>query len=331
MRNHMRKLFKQAICLLAIMCLVACGKSQLNEQLELGQKYLEELDYEDALSAFLSAIEIDNKNVEAYIGAADSYIGLEDYENAVSILEKGYKETSDKTIARKLDEVKASIEKQSTLINSDNAETVGDDISEDIENQQEENEEVSISSAYNAFADYLVNESNLDCEYLPCYFDEDEIPDILYMKPDDFFGEIHVLKIVNNEVVDIGAINGGNIIEYLPERGIIRNQIMATMDTYQDEYYHIDNNGKLSLMASSWKYYEHGIHLDETPDEEYYYLGSNEDNEVTKEEFSTYVNSFDNDLDNPYITVQDLTSQFAVDFFKPVTAESMEELRERDW
>jgi len=54
---------------------------------------LEEGNYEEAIIAFTAAIEIDPKRAEAYLGAADAYLGLEDVENAREILQKGLEQT----------------------------------------------------------------------------------------------------------------------------------------------------------------------------------------------------------------------------------------------
>ena len=70
----------------------ACGRSinqQIKEQLELGQKYLAELNYEEAVIAFQKVIELDEKNVEAYVGLNQAYSVQNDFENAVEILKKG--------------------------------------------------------------------------------------------------------------------------------------------------------------------------------------------------------------------------------------------------
>ena len=49
---------------------------ELSKALDLGNKYLTELNYEEAVIAFNRAIEIDPMNVDAYVGVADAYIGL---------------------------------------------------------------------------------------------------------------------------------------------------------------------------------------------------------------------------------------------------------------
>lgn len=84
-----RKLFT---ILIVILLLCGCGKSveqQIAEQLELGQKYLAELDYEQAIVAFNKAIELDPKVWDAYTGIAKAYQGQEKYAEATEILEDG--------------------------------------------------------------------------------------------------------------------------------------------------------------------------------------------------------------------------------------------------
>ncbi len=61
----------------------------IEEQLSLGEKYLSELDYENAIIAFNKVINIDPKNVRAYIGLSDAYMGKGDIEKAIEILETG--------------------------------------------------------------------------------------------------------------------------------------------------------------------------------------------------------------------------------------------------
>ncbi len=58
--------------------MVARNSSSVNtpsELLSLGEKYLSELDYEQALVQFLKVVEIEPMNERAYLGAAEAYIG----------------------------------------------------------------------------------------------------------------------------------------------------------------------------------------------------------------------------------------------------------------
>ena len=77
------------LCLIAggIFALTANSSGRrLADQLELGQKYLDELDYEQALVAFEAAISIDPKCVDAYLGMAEAYTGMGEYEKGLDNL-----------------------------------------------------------------------------------------------------------------------------------------------------------------------------------------------------------------------------------------------------
>ncbi len=97
-----------AFCICAVIIaimLLNTGGSSVAEQLALGDRYLDEMDYEQALATYLAVIETEPKNAEAYLGAAEAYIGMDDTESAIAILETGYGETSDERIKEMLDEL----------------------------------------------------------------------------------------------------------------------------------------------------------------------------------------------------------------------------------
>ena len=83
----------------------------MEERLEMGNRYLEDLDYDEAIEVFQEILDIDPKCVDAYMGLADAYIGVEDYESAMDILEKGYDKTEDDDLKERLEEVE--VEKES--------------------------------------------------------------------------------------------------------------------------------------------------------------------------------------------------------------------------
>ena len=66
---------------------------KINHQLELAQRYLLEEDYEQAIAAFEIIIEIDPKNVGAYLGLAEAYVSADELGNAVRTLEKAAEQT----------------------------------------------------------------------------------------------------------------------------------------------------------------------------------------------------------------------------------------------
>ena len=83
--------------------LCACGKKEegITEYLSLGQKFLLEEDYDQAIVALEKAIEIDERCVEAYLGLADAYFGKKDYGQAARVLEEGYLVTGDARLTEK--------------------------------------------------------------------------------------------------------------------------------------------------------------------------------------------------------------------------------------
>ncbi len=76
-------------------------KGEAAEQLKLGNRYLEEMDYEQAVVAFTKTIEIDPQKVDAYIGASRAYAALESYWDAIEVLDAGYVETKAAEIAER--------------------------------------------------------------------------------------------------------------------------------------------------------------------------------------------------------------------------------------
>jgi hypothetical protein len=80
--------------------------------LSLGEQYLSELDYEQALVQFLKVIEIEPMNERAYLGAAEAYVGLGQTDRALEILRQGLERTGS-------DEIQVMID---MLENTENAE-----------------------------------------------------------------------------------------------------------------------------------------------------------------------------------------------------------------
>jgi len=81
--------------------------------LRLGERYLLDLDYEQALVQFLRVIEIDPMNPRGYTGAAEAYIGLGQRDDAIDVLELGLERTGDRSIERMLDRVQGDGEARS--------------------------------------------------------------------------------------------------------------------------------------------------------------------------------------------------------------------------
>jgi YD repeat-containing protein len=98
------------ICIIITTVMSQSESRQLAKQLDLGQKYLEDMDYDQAILAFNKAIEIDPKNVEAYLGMARAYEGLDNLEMAIYICTQGYEKTSDERLLEKMQYYKNIVE-----------------------------------------------------------------------------------------------------------------------------------------------------------------------------------------------------------------------------
>jgi len=75
------------------------------ELLALGEKYLLEQEYEQALEPFLKVTEIRPNIPRGYTGAADAYVGLERIDDAIEVLEIGVELTQDETVIARLEEL----------------------------------------------------------------------------------------------------------------------------------------------------------------------------------------------------------------------------------
>ncbi len=90
--------------------------SKYQDKLDLGRKYLLELEYDRAIAAFEEAIKIDPKKKDAYIELAEVYVSQGDIEKALEVLEDAEDNVDDpddlEIIEKKKDEVEEKKEKE---------------------------------------------------------------------------------------------------------------------------------------------------------------------------------------------------------------------------
>lgn len=91
---------------------VTSPAQKAGKQLNLGQQYLLELEYEEAVAAFEIVIEIEPKNVAAYMGMAEAYIGMGDIDQAIRVLKRGYRETGDEELGSLLEQLEAELNRE---------------------------------------------------------------------------------------------------------------------------------------------------------------------------------------------------------------------------
>lgn len=92
-------LFAVVITIVILTMFSACSKGEkaltTSELLGLGEKYLLEMNYEQAVAQFLKVIEIEPMNPRGYIGAAEAYVGSGQVDDAINILKKGLEVLAD--------------------------------------------------------------------------------------------------------------------------------------------------------------------------------------------------------------------------------------------
>lgn len=102
------------ILLAVLLVCTACSKKTTEmsatsreaiEQMELGEKYLRERDYESAIEAFSRCIELDPEKTDAYLMLSEIYMDQDRLQDALDILQKGYDSTNDQSLMEKYGEI----------------------------------------------------------------------------------------------------------------------------------------------------------------------------------------------------------------------------------
>ena len=114
MEKHTKKIITIAAVLIAVITAAIIGTiaiqatpaNRVKRQLRLAQKYLNELNYEQAVLAYQEAISIDPKCEQAYFAIADIYIQTNEEDKAVAILEQAQANIQTDALSARLDEVR---------------------------------------------------------------------------------------------------------------------------------------------------------------------------------------------------------------------------------
>ena len=85
------------VLILSMVFFTACTSNAAKavEKVELGQKYLTELNYTEAVASFTEAIGLDPENIPAYMGRAEAYVGLKQYDDAKADYTTAIEKTAD--------------------------------------------------------------------------------------------------------------------------------------------------------------------------------------------------------------------------------------------
>ncbi len=125
--------FKKNIIIIVIAAVLALGiggtvigvnvynspGSRVSRYLGAAERYLSEMNYEQAVIEFKNILKIEPMNVDAYLGLADAYIGMGDTEKALEVLREGLEKTGDTSLQAKIDELTKPAESSSSSTTSD--------------------------------------------------------------------------------------------------------------------------------------------------------------------------------------------------------------------
>ena len=91
---------------------------EVKKMLRRGDKYLEEMDFDEAISVYQEILEMDSRNEKAYLGLANAFMGNRDYYSALEVLNTASDKLGDdasRELDRLMDEVEDVVELETSL------------------------------------------------------------------------------------------------------------------------------------------------------------------------------------------------------------------------
>lgn len=105
------------LAILASITLLACQQTDaVQEKMNLATQYMSEGNYEQAIVMYREVLDAEPENVEAYLGIADAYEAMEDYETGLTVLEEAYEITGEESIAQEIENVEELQAQQEALL-----------------------------------------------------------------------------------------------------------------------------------------------------------------------------------------------------------------------
>ena len=290
------------VVLIAVVCTVLLVRSgrekKLNEQLKLAERYLDELDYDKAIAAYREVLEIDEMNVDAYLGIAKAYVAKGQYDKAIRTLEKGYDLSEDERIKQMLEEVR---EEKRKAEEASEAEEEVEEIKEEFIQYQGEEIGLILDGTYASWQEayysiisqsdisVLVSNENGSYEgyfsYALIYLDADDIPELFVMGDCEASGE-RVMSFYDGRVCSLQLGRIGTA--YIENSGLLYSN-NGHMDYYPCEITQL-REGRFYLVAegiSGGLDWEDGMMLDEEGMLIYQYEW--EGKRVTQEEYESCI------------------------------------------
>lgn len=241
------KIFVLAIILIFFLCVLpinSIGNSiRADVQVKMGNKYLENLDYDQALASYNEAIKIDPMNIPAYKGAVSVMLEMEDERNAIQLLQQCVKVTENYEMEVWLSQLLEEHEYLAIAIEESNehVEEKGDEAQQVIE--EEINDKKIMEGNLEIIKD---NNPGIENERIKWLFSLKINKDVNTYYISDYYIEM-------NEIEGMKKSENDLIFKIINERNYINYKM------YQDVYRFIDINGNMvtNIMASDFS--EYGI------------------------------------------------------------------------
>lgn len=188
-----------AAIILVVLILANSGShAKVNNYLVEAEKYLIEMNYEQAIIAFDKALEIDPNNSYAYIGKAEALKAMGKDAEAIEMLEKGYEVTGDERVAEKLKKYDNNNSFSSSSGSSVSSSSSSAMFSESETNQPKPQETgiryISISDECNGAEEFTVSQN------------------ILHVRKNDGYSNYYIDKNLNLSFINPGEAGSGSFI-----------------------------------------------------------------------------------------------------------------------
>lgn len=315
-------LFAFAIAVIVIISTVAVPTGKLKKQLDLGDKYITDMDYENAVLAYREAIQIDPKCEEAYLALGDASLVLADkyledgdtegaikqIKRAIRELEQGYDNTDSDEIKDKIKEME---EKKDEIENEDKEQEQDSGLPDSDEDSEDAELMDKVARAYAEFLDnpansgdigdlqyYDINDPNLRFDL--AYIDADDVPELVI----DYTGYWLCVCYYRDGKVNVGFSGAygtwGNIFYFKEKSGYIYNSPYGyeytddgVFTTYCIYFYPATDLSLPSYqeMSRTWTPNNGSEEVLET---KFY----SDDNEISEQEYNDGIQSFGFDFNN---------------------------------
>ena len=247
---------------IAVFLLTGGLKHDVSPLVALGEKYLEEGDYEEAALQFEKAITIAKKSPEAWYGAARAYIGLgnEDEAKEALLTLAGFEPSQKDKVDWMIEKIEAGEGEELILLPYDAEVTSDEEYLEYIgaENATEtvsETPQTTLSEAeWKAiYKDYLLNSPYAGVFHYPWHVVDvngDGVPELI-LAPDDFAAPGFIFTIANGQVcANQEEISGGPSFSYNPLNGYVCVG-SGQMGSYYDQIFQVTSNG-IEMVFDEW-------------------------------------------------------------------------------